>query len=169
MSFGIIIRSTFPAFIWSQNQVHTPPFLRYDHLCIRQFRCNFEKSAFKVPFPVVLDLSGTRKYFFFFLKISQKLHGGGLSNIGKKNQNRQMSYFSPLCQLQLSISKNRPVRLVPCFVGVHHICFIEICDGIRYMHVPNSLSIHASQINSVHWSTLLQYLTKFAATKSDNF
>ena len=29
--------------------------------------------------------------------------------------------FSPLCQLQLSISQSMPVVLVPCFVGVHHI------------------------------------------------
>ena len=33
-----------------------------------------------------------------------------------------MSNFSPLCQLQLSISQNRPVLLVPHFVGVHHKC-----------------------------------------------
>ena len=31
-----------------------------------------------------------------------------------------MSYFSPLWQLQLSTSQNRPVRLVPYFVEVHH-------------------------------------------------
>ena len=34
---------------------------------------------------------------------------------------REMSYFSPLYQLQLSISQNRPVPLVSCFVGVHHV------------------------------------------------
>ena len=34
--------------------------------------------------------------------------------------NRQMNHFSPLCQLQLPISQNRPVA---CFVGVHHISF----------------------------------------------
>ena len=39
----------------------------------------------------------------------------------QKSQNRQLSYFSLLYQLKLSISQNRPVRLVPCFVGVHHI------------------------------------------------
>ena len=32
-----------------------------------------------------------------------------------------MNHFSPLYQLQLPISQNRPVQLVPCFVGVHHI------------------------------------------------
>ena len=39
-----------------------------------------------------------------------------------RSQNRQMSYFSPLCQIQSSISQNRPVRLVACFVGVHNGC-----------------------------------------------
>ena len=37
-----------------------------------------------------------------------------------------MSNFSPLCQLQLSISKNRTVQLVPSFVGGHHICLTFI-------------------------------------------
>ena len=36
-----------------------------------------------------------------------------------------MSYISPLCQLPLSVSQNRPVRLAPCFVGMHHI-FVPI-------------------------------------------
>ena len=38
-----------------------------------------------------------------------------------KSPNRQMSYFSPLCKLQLSISHNRHMQLIPRFVGVHHI------------------------------------------------
>ena len=38
-----------------------------------------------------------------------------------------MSYFSPLCQLQLSIPQNRHVLLVPCFVRVHHY-FVLMCD-----------------------------------------
>ena len=29
-----------------------------------------------------------------------------------------MSHFSPLCQLYLPMSQNKPVQLVPCFVGV---------------------------------------------------
>ena len=37
---------------------------------------------------------------------------------------RQMSNFSPQCQLQLPVSQNRSVRLVPCFVGVYHICIL---------------------------------------------
>ena len=39
----------------------------------------------------------------------------------QNSQNWQMSYFKPLYQVQLSISQNRPVRLVFCFVEVHHI------------------------------------------------
>ena len=39
----------------------------------------------------------------------------------QKSQNRQMSYFSFLCQIQFSLSQNRPVQLVSCFIGVHHI------------------------------------------------
>ena len=42
----------------------------------------------------------------------------------QKSQNRQMTYFSPLCQLHLSISQKRAVQLVPCYVGVHHIIFL---------------------------------------------
>ena len=42
------------------------------------------------------------------LKISQKLHGGDRKHIKvckkkQKSQNQQMSYFSPLCEIQLSI------------------------------------------------------------------
>ena len=37
----------------------------------------------------------------------------------KESQHRQMNHISALCQLQLPISQNRPVRL---FVGVHHVC-----------------------------------------------
>ena len=33
-----------------------------------------------------------------------------------------MSYFFTLCQLQLSISQNRSVRLFPCSVGLHYNC-----------------------------------------------
>ena len=43
----------------------------------------------------------------------------------QKLQIEQMNYFSPLCQLQLLISQNRPVRLVPCFVRVHHIFYTK--------------------------------------------
>ena len=46
-----------------------------------------------------------------------------------KNSKSTDESFSPLCQLQMSISQNRPVQLVPCFVGVHHICSLYIDYG----------------------------------------
>ena len=81
------------------------------------------------PIPIVLDLTGCRKCQNFggkHLKISQKLHGGDRKHMVCKKIPKilkfwQMSYFSLICQLQLSIPQNRLVWLVPCFVGVHHI------------------------------------------------
>ena len=39
-----------------------------------------------------------------------------------------MTYFSLLCQLQLSVCQNRRVRLAPCVVGAHHISH-STCSG----------------------------------------
>ena len=72
-------------------------------------------------------MTSCRKCRFFCgkcLKISQKLHRADRKCI--KNKNLKIDrcvVFSPLCNLQLSISQNRPVQLVPCFVavGAHHI------------------------------------------------
>ena len=44
-----------------------------------------------------------------------------LGYVKRKKISKSTGYFSPLCQLQLPLSQNRPVRLVPHFVGVHHI------------------------------------------------
>ena len=64
-------------------------------------------------------------------EISQKLHGGDRNHIKvckkKTKQNKNLKIdrwviFHPICQLQMPISQNRPVWLVPCFVGVNHIC-----------------------------------------------
>ena len=50
----------------------------------------------------------------------------------KKSTNQQMSNFSSLYQLQSSISQNRPVQLVPYFVGVDHICsLISVLGTIK--------------------------------------
>ena len=93
----------------------------------------------KLPIPVVFDLTGFRKCFFFFfffvgkcLTISQKLRGGDRKQIEvckkqktkQKSQNRRMSCFSSLCQPTSLISHNWSVWLIPCFVGVHHICVV---------------------------------------------
>ena len=58
------------------------------------------------------------------LEVKQKFHGSDRKHIkvNQKSQNRQMSYFfNPMPTLIVHIS-NRPVRFVPWFVGVHHIC-----------------------------------------------
>ena len=93
------------------------------------WKCDFEKSVFKVSYSYSFGYDKLQKNVEFFvvkcLKISQELHGGDKNMLRyvktQKSQNRQVCNFSTLCQLQLSISQNRPVRLVPCFVGVHHI------------------------------------------------
>ena len=60
-----------------------------------------------------------------YLKISQKLNGGGRKHImvfkKQKSQNQEMNIiFYPMPTSIVHIFKNS-VRLVPCFVGVHHI------------------------------------------------
>ena len=102
------------------------------------WKCNFAKSAMQeVSHSCNFGFDRLQKihFFFFFVsggkmfkKISQKLYGGDRRNMvrilknkqtKKKLQNRQMRHFSPICQLQLPISQNEPVQLVPCFVGEH--------------------------------------------------
>ena len=46
-----------------------------------------------------------------------------------------MSYFSRLCQLQLSISQSRSVQLVPCFVGVHHLIIFTVSVVVGFLHI----------------------------------
>ena len=89
---------------------------------------DFEKSGFKVSYSLVLDSKGCRKCKNFCGKIVWKsvrnymdLKEDIFMYVKKQiSQNRLMSHFSPPCQIQLPISQNRPVRLAPCFVGVHH-------------------------------------------------
>ena len=78
----------------------------------------------KFPFRIVLIWQFAENAPFFWRKISQKLHGGdeNHSSIFKKISKSTDELFFTLCQLQLSISQNRLVQLVPCFVEVHHIC-----------------------------------------------
>ena len=81
-----------------------------------------------------------------WLKISQKLHGGDRTQIRyvkkTKSQNRQTSYFSPLCQLHLFISHNRPVRLVPyllqcvTYMNLSSIIFNSTCKQIGFTTDP---------------------------------
>ena len=98
------------------------------------WKSDFEKSALKVTYSYSFDLTGCRKCRIFCgkcLKMIQKLHALDRKHIKackkQKCQNQQMSHFSPLYQLQLPVSRNRPVRLVPCFVGVHHSTCSFIC------------------------------------------
>ena len=49
----------------------------------------------------------------------------------------QMSYFSPVYQLQLPLSPNRSLPLVPCFVGMHHIVVFEYVPA-RVSYLSNS-------------------------------
>ena len=94
---------------------------------------DFEKSAFKVSYSYSFGCDRRQKMQNFLWENvwkSVRNYMDVIEDILKyiqktktKSQNRQRSYFSPLCQLQLSIYQNRPVQLVPCFVGMHHIWF----------------------------------------------
>ena len=147
MSFCVIIRSTLSAF---QYEHHFGIKLKFDTKMkfilllfeiwtfvydFKQFlwKCDFEILTFRISYSYSFGFDRLHKNAEFFcgkvfeiMKISQKLQGGDRRHIKvrkkTKMSNWQMSYFSPLCQLQSSISQNRPVWLVPCFVGVHHIC-----------------------------------------------
>ena len=133
---AIVIRSTLSALTWYQNQVHTLTFwdMTIWAWYLRQFlwKCNFEKSAFEVPYSYSFVFDRLQKNTEFFvrkcLKISQKLQEGDrrLMKICRKlSEKLTDESFSPLCQLQLPISQNKPVRLVPCFVGAHHIYIVD--------------------------------------------
>ena len=81
-------------------------------------KCDFENQSLKFPIPTVLDLTGCSKCRIFFRENvwkSVKNYIGcdrRLIKVKRKSQNRQMIYFSPLCQILLLISQNRPVQLV---------------------------------------------------------
>ena len=73
----------------------------------------------KFAIPIVLDMTGCKKCTFFVEKclksVRNCIHRKIMVCKKTKISNRQISYFSPLCQLQLYISQNRPVRLVSQF------------------------------------------------------
>ena len=162
--FDIIVTSSLSALIWYQNQVHTPTFWDMTICVCRPWECDFEKLAFKVSNSyIVLDMTGCRKSNFFLgggcLKINQKIYGAMediLRYIKKQeSQNWQTSHFPPLCYLQLPISQNRPVWLVPCFVVVHH------KYALKYLEVLLTHSfLMLSAIDSIQILTALRGTVK---------
>ena len=63
----------------------------------------------KFPIPLVLDLTGCKMHNFLWEKVSKSVKNymeviEKHIKVYKKSQNWQMSYFSPLCQLQISVS-----------------------------------------------------------------
>ena len=116
-------------------------FLRYDYLCIKPRAVSLEvwfwEISLKVSYSHSFGFDRLQKMLNFFvgkcLKINQKLHGSDRKHIKllkkkKKRKKRKKKnliiirwvILHPHYQLQLSISQNRPVQLVPYFVGVHH-------------------------------------------------
>ena len=76
-----------------------------------------------------------------------------------------MSHFSPLCQLQLPIPQNRPVQLVPCFVGVHHTeIFGIICNKLS--EIVTMKSLQGSQGPCVSKSSFNQHLSSLSIFSS---
>ena len=135
--FGIIVSHILPALIWYQNQVHTSTF--WDMIiCVQDcqqflWKCDFEKSAFKVSYSYSFGFDRLQKmqtFFFFFLWATvQKWFRNYMKvieNIKRyvRKQNLKIDRwvtFHPYANFGCPYLKNRPVRLVPCFVGVHHI------------------------------------------------
>ena len=137
--FGIIVRSILSVLSLYQNlNSYSYRFLRYDHLCIRPWAVSLEvwflEFASSYSYKCWIWQAAENDNFFFLflvvkcLKISQKLHGSDRKHIKvcKKKKKKKPSKltdesFSLLCQLQLFISQNRHVQLVPCFIWMHHI------------------------------------------------
>ena len=107
------------------------------------WKCDFEKPAVKFPIPIALDMTGCRKCIIFFfgggagkcLKNSQKLHGGDRKHIKvcKKKSLKIDGFFTSMPAV-ISISQNKPVQLVPCFVRVDHKCVGVRRDVHSNMH-----------------------------------
>ena len=114
----------------------------YDHLCIRLLAVSLgsvivrnRHLKFLIPIVWIWQAAENTDFFFFFffffffvgkwLKMIQKVHGGDIKHAYmSKNKNRQNGrwvIFCPcICQLQLPISQNRPLRLVPfCWSASH--------------------------------------------------
>ena len=95
------------ALIWHQSQVHTPYFVRYDHLRIRPFlrNCGLKDWPTNFSIHIVLDLTGCRKCRIFVVKclsVSQKLHEGDRKHIKEKKTKTEISkstdelFFTPV-------------------------------------------------------------------------
>ena len=72
----------------------------------------------------------------------------------QKSQNQQMSYFSPLCQLHLSISQNRPVQLVACLLE---------CMSF-HQHLLSSFMWPQPKMVVIQLNLLYHYTTSLRAT-----
>ena len=120
MSFWHIFRNTLSALIWYQNQIHTPAFLRYDHLFAQDhkqilWKCDFTKLAFKVNYYLMMKWAFKVSYSYNFrfdisrkcinfvrkcLKNQSEINESDRKHFKvckkEKSQNRWMSYFSLL-------------------------------------------------------------------------
>ena len=78
---------------------------------------------------------------------SEVIHGGEKKKLMLKEKKKKTlksadELFFPLCQLQQSVSVNRPVPLVLCFVGVHHLYG-------QYLHLAESEQSKTTSIDFV--------------------
>ena len=82
--------------------------------------------------------------------------------------------FFPLCKLQLSISQNRPVQLVPSFVEVHHIILLKkilYCKVVIFyklnFHCPfHTQELNLEQLKHQHQTALTELQLREDAVKS---
>ena len=117
---------TFSFNVIPKSSSYSSYLLRCDNLCLRPLAVSLEVWLWEIGlkiflflFPIFWNVTGSRKCRIFVrkcLKISQKLHRQVIEVILRyvrcvkkqksQNQTDRVTYFSPLCQLQLSyISK----------------------------------------------------------------
>ena len=114
-----------------------------------------------LKFPIVLDATSCRKCRICVgkcLKISQKLHRcDGKHNKAImykiKSSKSTVSYFSPLYQLPLSISQNRPVRLVPFLLEyITYATSFSLAPNIEDFQLPLHLTLSSKMLPlNIHW------------------
>ena len=74
----------------------------------------------------------------------------------KNSQNRQMSYFSPLCQLQLSLSQDRPVLLAPLFCWSTSHLSPNVVSCLKNIYLILEYTFKVANWKIVYWFAEIQ-------------
>ena len=78
------------------------------------------------------------------------MHGGDRKHIKVcKKKSTDELFFTPMpFQLPIHVSQNRPVRLVPCFVGVlnkHSLCFVLHAYNTNHKNIADKVYFQTHQ------------------------